>query len=673
MNKLKLIPIALISLVALGAWWYLSTPETITAPKVATQPPTPTPAPERKTPVVPAPPKPAKTTPFLPPLRFAPKAGQTLAYHYQSRGETQFDPRFLLTTIQADISQQLGKNRDNHQPSQAQIDLSSKGELYLKFYPYQAGAWQVAARIELTEYLLNGKIPSYAQAIQYPFAFTIDALGRISHYRFVQGLPVETSGAIETLLYSMQTHLGLERRSQWQSEEKDGMGTYQARYRWLNPSKAPKLIKLQKNKHDYSSTRVSKIGMMGSDIQIKKSHIDISLQPNSAWLLSVKQEEQIESVANGYVWSSHHYQFQAQRVDRTARPPFPDDFNGFLAQFNDPKYRMAAYYATSESLDALARNLDINGALAKYLELQNSDNPELKALAEDFFVNYLRLFPEVAFELVDILNGDSQRQRFDENTQLRLWRFMTQAGHLEAQQALAQAALNADNEEITRIRAVIYSHDFSDPQPILSESLWQLYESLQGSTERRDIELQNMSIYAVGAVAYQDRLSTEQSSAVGQQLLEALGQADDDHQTIELLQSLSNYGGEEILPTISPYLKNQNPNVRAAAYDSLRRIDNPEASETLISHYEQEASTQVQRSALFYLEKMPATDTAMQWAQTELPRIADPDNQSMMVKVLGKHVKDYPDNETALRELANSNPGNAVKKEIYRHIQPRPQ
>lgn len=669
---LQLGAIALFSVILIALWFNQQPPAPPKPDPVVNQPePTPQPAPVVKK-TEPKPTPVAKTSPVLSPLRFTPQAGQTLAYQFSSTGQTQFDPRYLIMAVQPTISQQLGQNLDTHTPEQTRINLSNRGELYLKYYPYQAGAWRVAARIELTEYLLNGAIPAYADPIQYPFAFTMDALGRIADTQFVAGIPSETEGAIETLLRSMQTQLALQRQHQWQTEEKDGMGTYQAQYRWLNPTDNPNLINLQKTKTAYTSTLVGQKGMMGTDINIQQSQSDISLQPDNAWILSISHQEHIDSIANGYVWSSYTYQFQAQRINRTAQPPFPNDFNTFLASLNDPAYRLGSYYATSEGLDAISRNLDLNGALVKYLELKNSDNRDTKALAEKFLVNYLRLFPQAAFELVELLNGDTRRERFDEKTQLTLWRLITEAGHTEAQQALAQAATNPDNAEITRIRAVIYSPDFSNPQPLLSDSLWGLYDSLQTSVERSDIELQNMTIYAIGGIAYQDRLNYQRPSEVGKQLVEKLKQSDDIHQTIELLQSLGNYGGSEILPNVDPYFNHANINVRAAAYDSLRRMDDPQAIETFIRHYQQEPSPQVRRSALFYLSKMQPNDNAMTWAREELIRLNEPKSQALMVEILGKHVKKYPDNERTLRAFAKTNPTNNIKREIYQYIQPEP-
>ncbi|RKZ84926.1 MAG: hypothetical protein DRR19_17090 [Candidatus Parabeggiatoa sp. nov. 1] len=63
------------------------------------------------------------------------------------------------------------------------------------------------------------------------------------------------------------------------------------------------------------------------------------------------------------------------------------------------------------------------------------------------------------------------------------------------------------------------------------------------------------------------------------------------------LGAISNYGGEDLLDAVTPYFTVPDEKVRAAAYGSLRHMEDSRAVEMLTTHYESEESPKVRAAA----------------------------------------------------------------------------
>ncbi len=152
--------------------------------------------------------------------------------------------------------------------------------------------------------------------------------------------------------------------------------------------------------------------------------------------------------------------------------------------------------------------------------------------------------------------------------------------------------------------------------------------------------------------------------------MENLYGTDDPGEQTVTLAAIGNYGGEEVIEAIDPYFSSENEDVRASAYDALRRMESPEAVKTLANHYETEEAPKVRIAALRALKSMPPVSEGVKWAGKTVMTTEEPKEQELLVNVVGENMKDYPENENILRELLNKNPTNRVKREIYKYIVP---
>jgi len=235
-----------------------------------------------------------------------------------------------------------------------------------------------------------------------------------------------------------------------------------------------------------------------------------------------------------------------------------------------------------------------------------------------------------------------------------------------------EAVTNQKFSDLTHIRALAYIHDFEHPESFLSDALWQFYKDLGDAPESQTgQELKNMTIYALGSLGSDDKINEEIKPEISSKLIQHLYNTDDFREQATTLAAIGNYGGEEVIDAVEPYFSSENEDVRASAYDALRRMKDPKAAETLAKYYEKEASPKVREAALRTMKSMPPTSEGVKWASQTVLKTEEAKEQELLVSVIGENLKTYPDNENVLRELLKKNPDNRVKREIYKYVVPK--
>ena len=664
------------------------------APPIAPVAPLPVPPAQAK----PAVPPPAPTAPAALRLRFHPQLEQPLVYQFEMQASSEADYNFLISAIgkQALNSRQTPQEA---QPAQWQrIELSTHGELALKYYrhPLKTDVWQVAGFLMELDYKINGKIPAYMDSLRYPFVFLMDERGQFSRFDFALGMQEESRQFIQSLLNSLQIVLSEQASPAWRSDESDTLGDYTGEYRILSGGTS---LSVEKHKTAYRHSRF--LGMFqqqifpGLENRIDQSRYQASLllQDSGAlsvakdWLQSLSGEEAVTFLANGHAHGKTSNQFKLERIQKDVHDLFPATFADVLAGLRGQQYLNSKYYATDERLNQMGEGLDLNGALDKYLELMKQlAQPNAGRLPERFLVNYLRAHPQASFELVDALDRDTQRQRFDEKTQLILWRLLTEAGHIEAQQAVTQVLSDPRFQPITRYRALLYVSDFENPQTATAEALWHFYQETTAAQQAQNLlnlEIdpdlaqqsagwRNMSLLAYGALGNTNKENADTRAAVTTQLQTYLHDTQNtaDAQSVAL-QAIGNTANPALLKDVVPYLSATDEAVRISGYQALRQMPSADAALALTRQYASEASPKVRVKALETLADMPTTGQALNWARQNLPRVEEARGQAVLVNLLGSTLQTYPENAAALRQLLEKSQDNQVKMRIYRYLTPQ--
>jgi hypothetical protein len=602
-------------------------------------------------------------------LRFKPEDGQTLAFQFESESNAQIDFTFITPNVAT------SGQSSTPAPSQGQktpIQMQASGELYLKYFVLKPEVWQVAAQLSKVSYQLNQETPRYAEAISYPFTFQMTAKGFLSHFQFTPNIPTEAQQFVEQVLYTLQTAFPTEPKIEWQTKEIDKTGRYQALYQLTGLDHNAGLATVTKEKQNYLSTRAASYeinpALSKAQTQIEKSLMTVTLPIEGPWFLSLEHEESVNSLSGTYEWAETETKSQIRQITKDLTAVFPATFKQFLAQLSAAQFVKSKYYDTDPYFDKLGKNLDMDSALNLFDKLKNSQIPNANRTAEKFFVNYLRQHPQAAFEVVNLLDGDPKRERFDQSTHLVLWRLITEAGHAEAQQAVIDTLIDPNRSPLTKMRALAYLHNFEYPESSTVETLWQFTNKLDLKNDR---EYRTMGLYALGSLGNDEKYNEAIKPEIGKILVNNLESTDDPREQAVTLGALGNYGNEEVLEAVEPYFTVENEKVRAAAYGSLRHIDDPQAVEILTTHYAKEKSPAVRVAAAKTLSKMTPSEAGITWAGQTVLTTDAPKEQIPLVEVLGKTLETYPDNEAHLRALLKKNPDNKVKREVYKYIVPK--
>jgi len=121
-------------------------------------------------------------------------------------------------------------------------------------------------------------------------------------------------------------------------------------------------------------------------------------------------------------------------------------------------------------------------------------------------------------------------------------------------------------------------------------------------------ELRTATLYAIGGLGHKDKLNDDIKPFIGKQLVDHLNGSDHIREHSVTLEAIGNYGGSDVLENIEPYFTHPEEHIRSAAYDSLRRMDDPKAVELLERSFKNERSFEVKKAALQTLASMPATN-----------------------------------------------------------------
>ena len=603
-------------------------------------------------------------------LRFSPKNGEVLAYNFEIESNAEIDFSIFAPTGIPGM-----KPSAQSKQNKTSIKMFAKGEIYLKYYIHNSQNWNAAAKIDKLSFNINGRKPAYAESILFPFGFCMKSTGFLSKFKFSKQIPDETEDFIKQLLYSAQIGFSKESKISWRTRELDMTGQYRALYKVVPPYHEKK-FSINKSKLEYINTSIAKSGLnptvAASKILIEKSNSNFNLTAQSAWFNNLTYNETIRSVIQGREWSKTIYSLTINQIKKDSITVFPKTYAEFLSMLESNKAVKSQYYATDSLFDEMGANLSIDQALELFQHFRESSQNNAGLYAEQFFVNYLRQHPDTAFDLVDILDKDSKREKFDQTTQLILWRLLTEAGHTEAQQAVLDAITNPDRSDLSHIRALGYIHDFDYPETFLMDQLWEYYNGLSLSAFQTDIpgELRTATLYAIGGMGHKDKLNDDIKSLTGKQLVDHLKSSDHIREQAVTLEAIGNYGGSDVLDNIEPYFSHPEEQIRSSAYDSLRRMEDPKAVELLAKSFEKESSFEVKKAALQTLASMPPTNETVELAQKLVMKVDTRKEQLPLVKVLGENLGTHPENVKHLRNVLNNNPDNLVKREIYRYIVP---
>ncbi len=602
---------------------------------------------------------------------YAPEPGETLAYRFSLDSESVLSPE-IFSAGNSHAPSPAGKNAD-----ETKLAMKTSGDLFLKFYPPEnkGGNIRVAGAVADYEQTLNDATPIYARAVTYPFVFEMNPKGYLSGFRFTHGIPEEAKSVIWNILYTMQTACPKGKGDTWRTREIDTSGQYQANYSFSPKGGNDREFTVNKVKEKYLKSNAADNDMnpllRASTVRIEESRAETLVPAKGAWIIKTRLKESTVMESGKKQLGKSDVIFTAERADKQPPTAFAATFGEALSALSSQRWFKEKYSITDSILDKQSRNLDLNDALKVFLDMRKSLASADRRKAEAFMLNYLRLFPKAAFDLIKAMDADPKKERFSHENQLLLWQLIAEAGHEDAQKAVIDAVTNTAYSDLTHMRAMAYVHSFEYPEDFMLDALWNAYGALDKQSSDKTVkELTTMALYAIGGLGSVDKLNDSLKPEVGKSLVENLRKTKDTAEQITLLEAIGNYGGSDVLSQVEPYFSSKDERVRMASFNALRRMDDPAAFDAFTGHYDKETSQNVKSAALKLLPGMTPSEKMMAWSGKEVLTVTEADDQEALTKVLGENMKTWPDNEKHLRALLSKKPSNMVKKTVYRYVAP---
>lgn len=598
------------------------------------------------------------------PWRFAIPGGLRRDWLVEIRSEAALDLALGSADPERPVANQL-KGRHG------KVTTATTARLQARFFADPAGGWIVGARLRDASRAQQGGRAVAPELLEAPFTFQLSTQGAVSGFRFTPGLPDEARSVVSEVVRGLRVSLPQGRAEGWSAEEQASGGTRRVAYAVRPGASREGTIEVTTRLQAFLPA--SEEGAAGGFLRgARYVVVDASGEATAslpAWTDRSSFTETLSLEVGAAVVARTTVAYAARAVDPADAAALPETFAAFQALMSDPRWVAMVYRQTDPELDRIGAPLALEGALARFLDLQKTDPRG----AERFLVNFLRQKPEMAEKLLRLLDRDRDQVRIPESTQLVLWRLVVEAGTPEAQRAVAKALLDRSYGYRSHARALLYAVDFENPGSELVEALWTSHRNPIAPPGTRDVDLdRNMSILAIGGVGWREHQDAATRDAVASSLAANLVESRQDPvEVAATLKAIGNTGNDALIPSVRPLLAAGDEKVRAAACDALRRMEGAEAQALLVAAASRDGAAAVRERALQALREGQPDQATVSWARERVGRASSVREQVLTIEILGRSLGRHPASEAALRSLLVPGADPIVVEAVYRFIAPR--
>lgn len=450
----------------------------------------------------------------------------------------------------------------------------------------------------------------------------------------------------------------------WETHEVNSTGTYLAEYQrksdiFYKQKKLYTEVSPQTQK-DWQGLKIS------AEIINSESHANIS--PQKSWLLTFKGDDTFKMNTGFGKLAKVIHKVELDLDDEIATDPTLDIWSAsndytkvLLALANMKTMPLPAGWAELEK--AKLREELANVSLENLVnELHQSLDATTNLHTQLDYIQsirqYLEAYPERSYELAALLKD----KPLDANTTSAVIHALTNVGHFEAQQVLAELIVEGStvNKDVME-QAIIASGTLNNPDPLISEALWV-------NVKTSDAHL-DTALLALGSNSY--HFNEQGNYASAEQLQTDLSLYLQTNDTVFgktlALKALNNAGDKEIFDIVTPYLTEESSHIRAAAHQVLGNLDDVQSQEILIKSLAEDKSSNVRRTALQSLRRRPDQhdDAVIAPMATILEKESDVRIQTDIIEFLGEQRPYHPNAEVILKEQLQKDLPREVRKQVY--------
>lgn len=440
----------------------------------------------------------------------------------------------------------------------------------------------------------------FAAAAKEPTLLRLGIDGGISCYRFDARLDGEQRNFLRGMLSAFVFTGPGDAATEWTAQELDTTGVYEARYA-RQPAGAGEL-RLRRSKVRYVS--------MHAQPQVLPhepgGQATATFSTTEGWLTAAELDERL--VCNfGLLDLQVHYQRQAAlQLSATDRGPVPSDAAALWAgDWSAPsgegeQVRDRALEQEEKQWQKQLAGVDVAQLLAQLREVLAAEPVDHKAL-DDVFVRlqWLAKFDARAVGALAELLQSGQLDGSAANVALGA---LGAAGFPEAQRVLLEVRSNAQLPAALRDAAAMAMLQIQQPVP-------ELLQSLAAAANDRDADGQ-CAMLTLGALAPRSRDPIEGGDPVAR-LLAMEGQVGSGEGLAVWLRAVGNSGVPAALAIAERHFGNQDAQIRAAACDSVRRVETAPALQFLLERGLVDPAPEVRRTAITALARRAEAAAAL--------------------------------------------------------------
>lgn len=476
--------------------------------------------------------------------------------------------------------------------------------------------------------------------------------GAIERWFFPTEIPADLRNTMKSLLLNIQVQFAETANKEWQVEEVDMNGPYQAKYSCGFTENADRLIIL-KNKTFY----VPQEGEISPVIKNSKGTVQWDTQTQVIQKLDWAESLEINALDFNTLGT---YQITIQLENKENDPN--------LACSMDKKITKGKVYETKshkvEGEEIMKRRRlerliagrtwdDLKKAMDQVK--QDPKNAKQRNECYRFLGAWMELHPE---NIAEITKQVIAAQEMDGLTSTIL------SALSDVENPLAQTAFKEildKRQDDPNMVAATLSHMVLISNPT-DESL-ELVQNLHRTNNNAQVK--NSSALALGGMIGEIRKKDPaKANALIYDMEQNLRGAQNFDQKKIYLETLGNAGSSSSLQTISPFLSDSDENIQASAVASLRFIDSPEADLLLAQTFEKNTSFQVRNSVIDTLIYRKPTQAIFAVLQKDIDKESSENLRLKRARALWDMRRQFPLAETTVRNMIANDPSSKVRSSL---------
>jgi len=501
----------------------------------------------------------------------------------------------------------------------------------------------VGMRLSDVQVIISGQSdPEMNRMLERPFRVQFTKGGVAHNFEFSEGLTGQEQSMLEnivrTFTVSIPEQTNQVQKKSWVAKEKNASGEYLASYQRISPTE------LEKSKANFNSASASPM-LDNASITSKET---IQLNNTRNWLSSMTVDETIESPGK---FGPDLLIINHAKIDFVSSnlAALPKNYWHFIA---------AAAQAISLKPSATITKLSPQEARHKLLQQLPALNDAIEARTRH--IHEIRDLLRADASMPAMLLEQMKTQDLSDRTRADLYLALELAATEEAQAALTQVMTSPDWSTRDALRATVALAGISNPSSDTLQILWDT-----AYTQRQQIS--NTATYTLGSIGSRMKAANHPDYFnLRNELISGASDTSNTQQSATFIYALGNTRDPEVVQNVSPFLDNEQPEIRRAAASSLGLMSSQQSADALVSRFDQESDSQVRGAMAKSLSQLPLSDTSKIMASVSQAIQTETDESARfaMADFMGKNLAENPEYKTVLQNLARTEPSKRVRQVI---------